>query len=141
MPELPDIEAYRTALLPRVVDATLQRVRVSGVSLLKSFDPPVDALEGRRITDVRRVGKRLVVAFEPLGGEDEPLFAVLHLMIAGRLRWREHGATVPRKLGLAAFDLSAPGSPDAPAGTLVLTEADAQAFVAAWPGILDGAQA
>jgi formamidopyrimidine-DNA glycosylase len=120
VPELPDVEAYLTALRPRVVDATLGRVRVTGISLLKTFDPPIDALEGRRCTDVARLGKRIVFAFEDA---DEPLYAVLHLMIAGRLRWREHGASVPRKLGLAAFDLSAPGAPDEPGGTLLLTEA------------------
>jgi formamidopyrimidine-DNA glycosylase len=120
MPELPDIEAYLAALRPRLVDATVQKVRVVGISLLKTFDPPVDALEGRRCTGVSRLGKRIVLAFDD---GDEALYAVLHLMIAGRLRWREHGAAVPRKLGLAAFDLSAPGAPEQPGGTLVLTEA------------------
>jgi formamidopyrimidine-DNA glycosylase len=123
MPELPDVEAYVTALRARVVDATVQRVRVTGVSLLKSFDPPVDALQGRRVAGIERLGKRLVFELDPAEGEQEPLFAVLHLMIAGRLRWRDHGAAVPRKLGLAAFDLSAPGAPEEPGGTLLLTEA------------------
>ena len=118
MPELPDVEAYGAALRPRVVDATLQRVRVVGISLLKSFDPPVDALEGCRCTGVRRLGKRIVLEFE-----DDGLYAVLHLMIAGRLRWREHGATVPRRLGLAALDWSRPGEATLDGGTLVITEA------------------
>jgi formamidopyrimidine-DNA glycosylase len=117
MPELPDIEDYLAALRPRMIDATLQRVRITGFSLLRTFDPPVDALEGQRVLEVRRIGKRLV-----FGLEDE-LFAVLHLMIAGRLRWVEYGAKIPGKIGMAAFDLSVPGSPQAAGGSLVLTEA------------------
>ena len=117
MPELPDIEDYLAALRPRVVDATLQRVRITGFSLLRTFDPPVEALEGRRVTEVHRLGKRLVFGFE------EELFAVLHLMIAGRLRWVEHGAKIPGKIGMAAFDLSVPGDPHEPGASLVLTEA------------------
>jgi formamidopyrimidine-DNA glycosylase len=119
MPELPDIEAYLAALRPRMVDATVQKVRVAGISLLKTFDPPVDALEGRRCTGISRLGKRIVFAFEDA---DEALYAVLHLMIAGRLRWKDPGAAVPRKVGLAAFDVSVPGDADTPGGTLVLTE-------------------
>jgi formamidopyrimidine-DNA glycosylase len=122
VPELPDIEDYLAALQPRVVGARLERVRITGFSLLKSYDPPVSAIEGQRITQLRRLGKRMVFGFDEVTGEDEPIFAVLHLMIAGRLRWREHGAKPPGKVGLAAFDLSAPGS-DEPGGTLVLTEA------------------
>jgi formamidopyrimidine-DNA glycosylase len=122
VPELPDIEAYLAALAPRVLDARLQRVRIVGFSLLRSYDPPVTALEGQRITELRRLGKRIVFGFGGVEGEPEPLFAVLHLMIAGRLRWREHGAKPPGKVGLAAFDLSVPGG-DGPGGTLVLTEA------------------
>ena len=118
MPELPDVEAYLTALHPRVVGARLERLRIVGVSLLRSYDPPVSALEGRRASDVRRLGKRIVFGFE----EEEPLFVVLHLMVAGRLRWREHGAKVPARIGLAAFDWSVPGG-DGPGGTLVVTEA------------------
>lgn len=117
MPELPDIEDYLAALRPRVVDATLTRVRITGFSLLRTFDPPVDALEGRRILEVHRSGKRLVFGFE------DELFAVLHLMVAGRLRWLDHGAKIPGKIGMAAFDVSVPGDPHAPGGSLVLTEA------------------
>jgi formamidopyrimidine-DNA glycosylase len=122
VPELPDIEDYRAALAARVVDATLTRTRIQGISLLKSYDPPVDALHGRVCTEVRRLGKRLVFAFTPDGG-DEPLFAVLHLMIAGRLAWADPGAKVPGKVGLAAFDWSAPGDPATAGGTLLLREA------------------
>jgi formamidopyrimidine-DNA glycosylase len=122
VPELPDIEDYLAALRPRVLDARLERVRITGFSLLKSYDPPISAIEGQRITELRRLGKRLVFGFGSVPGEDESLFAVLHLMIAGRLRWREHGAKPPGKVGLAAFDLTVPGGEE-PGGTLVLTEA------------------
>jgi formamidopyrimidine-DNA glycosylase len=122
MPELPDIEDYRAALTARVVGATLTRVRVQGISLLKTYDPPVDALHGRVCTDVRRLGKRLVFVFAGGDGHDD-LFAVLHLMIAGRLAWAEFGAKVPGKIGLAAFDWSVPSDPDTPGGTLLLREA------------------
>ncbi len=117
MPELPDLEAYLAALRPRVVDARLDRVRITGVSLLRTYDPPVDRIEGSRIVAVSRLGKRLVFEVE------HDHFLILHLMIAGRLRWREHGAKVPAKIGMAAFDVSAPGDPQSPGGSLVLTEA------------------
>ncbi len=120
MPELPDIEDYLAALRPRLLDARVEQVRIVGVSLLRTYDPPVDALTGRRVTGLRRLGKRIVL--ELPGDDADPVFVVLHLMIAGRLRWREHGAKVPGRIGLAAFDFTAPGG-DGPGGTLVLTEA------------------
>jgi formamidopyrimidine-DNA glycosylase len=122
VPELPDIEDYLAALRPRALGARLERVRITGFSLLKSYDPPIGAIEGQRITELRRLGKRLVFGFGAVSGEDEPLFAVLHLMIAGRLRWQAHGTKPPGKVGLAAFDLTVPDG-DEPGGTLVLTEA------------------
>jgi formamidopyrimidine-DNA glycosylase len=122
VPELPDIEDYLAALRPRVLGARLERVRITGFSLLKSYEPPIGAIEGQRITELRRLGKRLVFGFGEVPGEDEPLFAVLHLMIAGRLRWQAHGTKPPGKVGLAAFDLTVPDG-DEPGGTLVLTEA------------------
>jgi formamidopyrimidine-DNA glycosylase len=109
MPELPDIELYLAALRPRVVGQPLLRVRLASPFLLRSVSPPLSAVEGKRVAAVSRLGKRLVFALE------EDLFLVLHLMIAGRLRWRPPGATPARKVGLAAFDF--------PAGTLLLTEA------------------
>jgi formamidopyrimidine-DNA glycosylase len=109
MPELPDVELYLAALRPRVVGQALTAVRVASPFLVRTVDPPVAALHGRVIHDVRRLGKRVVFAF------DGELFAVLHLMIAGRLRWREPAAAIPGKIGLAAFDFAA--------GTLILTEA------------------
>jgi formamidopyrimidine-DNA glycosylase len=84
-------------------------VRLAHPFLLRTVEPPLTALHGTRVRELRRVGKRLVIGFE---GE---LFAVLHLMIAGRLRWREPGAAIPGKLGLAAFDFAQ--------GSLLLTEA------------------
>ena len=123
MPELPDVEDYRAALTVRVVGASLRDTRVRGISLLKSYDPPLDALHGRVCTEVRRLGKRLVFAFPDPTEDGDDLFAVLHLMIAGRLAWGAPGAPVPGKVGLAAFDWSEPGDPQTPGGTLLLREA------------------
>jgi len=109
MPELPDVELYLAALRPRTIGRTLAAVRLASPFLVRTVDPPIAALHGRAIRDVRRLGKRVVFVF------DDDLFAVLHLMIAGRLRWREPGAAIPGKLGLAAFDFAE--------GTLLLTEA------------------
>lgn len=109
MPELPDITVYLEALRERVLGARLEKLRIASPFVLRSVDPPPSALEGRELVELQRLGKRIVFAFE---GE---LFAVLHLMIAGRLRWKPVGAALPGKLGLAAFDFSS--------GCLVLTEA------------------
>jgi formamidopyrimidine-DNA glycosylase len=109
MPELPDITVYLEALAPRIVDRRLERVRLASPFLLRTVDPPLAATHGTRVTGIRRIGKRIVIAL------DDDLFLVLHLMIAGRLRWHASGARIPAKLGLAAFDFSS--------GTLVLTEA------------------
>jgi formamidopyrimidine-DNA glycosylase len=109
MPELPDIVAYIEALRPRILGARLERVRLLHPFLLRSVQPPMSDVLGRTVTDLRRLGKRLVIA---LGGER---FVVLHLMIAGRLHWKAAGARPPGKIGLAAFDFST--------GTLLLTEA------------------
>lgn len=112
MPELPDVELYLHALQPRIVNRYLDRVRLGNPFIVRTIEPPVSALEGRKIEDLQRLGKRLVVHFT------DDLFMVIHLMIAGRLRWRERGATIPAKLGLAAFDFEE--------GTLLLTEAGAR---------------
>jgi formamidopyrimidine-DNA glycosylase len=109
MPELPDVELYVAALVPRVVGRTVRRVRVSSPFFVRTYDPPVTALEARTVESVTRMGKRIVWTF------DDDLFAVVHLMIAGRLRWRERGAAIPSKVGLAAFDFDE--------GTLLFTEA------------------
>ncbi|MEX1094812.1 MAG: DNA-formamidopyrimidine glycosylase family protein [Planctomycetales bacterium] len=112
MPELPDVTVYVEALAARVVGRPLERVRIVGPALLRTYDPPVSAVEGERVSEVRRVGKRIALGFE------NGLWLVVHLMIAGRLHWKERGANVPSKRGLAAFDF--------PPGTLLLTEASPQ---------------
>jgi formamidopyrimidine-DNA glycosylase len=109
LPELPDIALYLHALRPRVVGERLERLRIASPFVLRSADPRVDDLAGRAVTDVRRLGKRIVFAL------DDDYFVVLHLMIAGRLHWKPAGAPIPRRAGLAAFDF--------PNGTLLLTEA------------------
>ena len=109
MPELPDIALYLDALASRVVGKQLERLRIASPFLLRTADPPVADLVGRAIRDVRRLGKRIVLALE------DDYFVVLHLMIAGRLHWKPAGAPIPRRAGLAAFDF--------PNGTVLLTEA------------------
>jgi formamidopyrimidine-DNA glycosylase len=109
VPELPDVVGYIEALEKRIVGARLTRVRLASPFLLRSFDPPLSTAEQRSVLGLRRLGKRIVMAIE---GD---LFLVLHLMIAGRLHWRDPGAKIPGKVGLAAFDFST--------GTLTLTEA------------------
>ena len=109
MPELPDIEAYLAALRTRCLGRPLEQVRLRSFSLLRTFDPPLESVHGRRLVELRRIGKRIAMGFE------DDLWLVLHLMIAGRLRWKEHGAKIPGRIGLAAFDW--------PDGTVVLTEA------------------
>jgi len=109
LPELPEIAAYIRALEPRTLGQVLEGVRIRTPSLLRTFDPRVSELEGRRLIGIRRVGKRIVFELE------ENFFAVVHLMISGRLRWSEKGAAIPKKRGHAAFDFSS--------GTLLLTEA------------------
>ena len=98
MPELPDIELYLHALTRRIVGQPIEAVRLASPFLLRSIEPPVDALVGRRVLALRRLGKRIVWVLE---GD---LFVVIHLMIAGRFRWKERGAAIPGKVGLAAFD-------------------------------------
>ena len=109
MPELPDLTVYAEAIAARVEGAPLLGVRLGSPFLLRTAEPPLSAASGRRVLAVRRVGKRLVLALE---GE---LFLALHLMVAGRLHWREPGARLPGRGGLAALDF--------PDGALVLTEA------------------
>ena len=116
MPELPDITVYIECLATRIVGATLERVRLENAFLLRSVDPPLSAAHGKRVRELRRLGKRIVIGLEAdTPSAHDELFLVLHLMIAGRLRWHERGKAIPRKLGLAAFDFSS--------GTLILTEA------------------
>ena len=108
MPELPDVTVYVEALGRRVAGQRLEQVRVASPFVLRSFDPPLADAGGRVVLDVRRMGKRIVLALEA------DLFLVIHLMIAGRLRWRPRGVAVPRGRGLAAFDFAT--------GSLLFTE-------------------
>jgi formamidopyrimidine-DNA glycosylase len=112
MPELPDLSVYIETIGAKTIGDPLGHVRLASPFLVRTVDPPVRALEGKRVLGLRRVGKRIVFALE------EELFLVVHLMISGRFRWRERGAPIPKKLGLAAFDF--------PRGTLVLTEASSK---------------
>ena len=109
MPELPDVTVYLEALAARVGGARLERIRLANPFVLRSVDPgPAEAV-GRTVTGVRRLGKRIVIALE------SEIFVLIHLMIAGRLHWKEVWAKLPGKIGLAAFDFST--------GTVTLTEA------------------
>lgn len=112
MPELPDIAAYIQALEPRVVGETLERVRLGNPFLLRTIEPPVASAEGRRVRELRRIGKRIAI------GVEGDVWLVLHLMIAGRLHWRPPGAKLAGRQNLAAFDFAN--------GTLTLTEAGSQ---------------
>jgi len=112
MPELPDISAYLTALESRVVGQPLDGVRVSSPFLLRTVQPPLASVEGKVVRRLQRIGKRIALGF------DDELWLVLHLMIAGRLHWRDRDAKLGGRQNLAAFDF--------PNGTLVLTEAGAK---------------
>jgi formamidopyrimidine-DNA glycosylase len=109
MPELPDIAAYISALESRIVGQPLEQVRLASAFLLRTAQPPLASVEGRTVRELRRVGKRIVI------GVDSDLWLALHLMIAGRLHWRDRGAKLAGRNSLAAFDF--------PNGSLVLTEA------------------
>src|SRR6185503_9666999 len=106
MPELPDVLLYIESLKPRILNQRLERVRVASPFIVRSVAPPISAISGKQVIGLRRLGKQIVLEFE---GE---LSLIIHLMIAGRFQWREPGARIPGKLGLAAFDF--------PTGTLLL---------------------
>lgn len=108
MPELPDIAAYIQALEPRILNQRIQDIQVASPFLLRSVDPPLSEASGRTVTDLRRLGKRIVFGLE------ENLFLVIHLMIAGRFQWKEKRPK-PNRQTLALFVF--------PSGTLILTEA------------------
>lgn len=100
MPELPDIVTYVEALRERVVGRRVERIRVGSSFFVRTAEPPIRALEGRRLVGVSRLGKRIVFELS------DDLYAVIHLMIAGRLRWAKAQATLPRKAGLFALDFA-----------------------------------
>lgn len=112
MPELPDVVLYIERLQTRITGQPLEKIRLASPFLLRSVQPPIQEAEGKKVLKIRRLGKRIVLDLE------QELFLVFHLMIAGRLRWRESGARIPGKLGLGAFDF--------PPGTLLLTEASSK---------------
>ena len=109
MPELPDITLYLAALSPRILGQPLEHIRIRSPFVLRSVDPPLTSVNGKRVIGLRRLGKRVVLSLE------DDLFVVIHLMIAGRFRWREAGAKAGGKLVLATFEF--------PTGSLQLTEA------------------
>jgi formamidopyrimidine-DNA glycosylase len=109
MPEFPDITVYLERLCPRIQGRVLAKAEVVSPFLLRTFDPPLSAVEGHAVEELLRVGKRIVWRF------DNDCYLVLHLMIAGRLHWKPPGAKLPGKISLAAFRF--------PDGTLTLTEA------------------
>ncbi|MGD9688464.1 MAG: Fpg/Nei family DNA glycosylase [Phycisphaerales bacterium] len=111
MPELPDIEAYLHALRPRLLGSALERVSIAAPFVLRSVEPPIEALEGRTVSGLRRLGKRVVLEFS----SDERLFLVVHLMVAGRFQWKAPGVRPPARITLARLQF--------PTGSLVLTEA------------------
>jgi len=114
VPELPDVVVYVDALRRRVAGERLCRVRLVSAFVLRSYDPPIESIVGKRVVEATRVGKRIVLTF------DDDLHLVIHLMIAGRLRWRNSGEKpgVGPKMILAAFEFAP--------GTLFLTEASSK---------------
>jgi formamidopyrimidine-DNA glycosylase len=108
MPELPDITIYIEALKARLLNQSLEKIRIASPFLLRSVEPPIRSAEGKKVLGFHRIGKRIVFELE------DDLFLVFHLMITGRFHWKKRGVAVPRKYGHAAFDF--------PAGTLLLTE-------------------
>jgi formamidopyrimidine-DNA glycosylase len=120
VPELPDIVLYVDALSSRIVGQRLDRLQLRSPFLLRSVNPPIDAIGGATARNVSRMGKRIVIAFAAEAEPARDLFLVIHLMIAGRLRWREPGQKpgVGSKLLLAMFEFSH--------GTLLLTEASSK---------------
>src|SRR5438105_1352465 len=112
MPELPDITVYIEALEKRILNQTLEGVRVVSPFLLRTATPPLTSANGKKVLRLRRLGKRICIGLE------DGLWLVLHLMIAGRLHWRARGVRVSRPRGLAAFDF--------PNGSILWTEAGSQ---------------
>src|SRR5437773_11518577 len=109
MPELPDISAYITALESRIVGEPIEHVRLATPFLLRTVEPPIASVEGRRVCELRRIGKRIAI------GVEDDLWLVLHLMIAGRLHWRADGAKLVSRSQMAASAFTN--------GSMVLTEA------------------
>ena len=109
MPELPDILAYLDALAPRVIDQPVEQAKIISPFVLRTVEPPITALDGTHVRALERLGKRIIFVL------DDDLYLVIHLMIAGRLRWRDRDGKLFGRITLAAFEF--------PTGTLALTEA------------------
>jgi formamidopyrimidine-DNA glycosylase len=118
VPELPDIVVYLEALERRVLGEVVRGVRIASPAVLRTYDPPYDAPVGHKVETLQRVGKRIVFGFE------EDLYLVIHLMVAGRLRWEAPKKAIPKKVGLAAIDFDP--------GTLVLTEQGSHKRAGIW---------
>ncbi len=118
MPELPDIVVYIEALQRRVLGETVRGLRIASPSVLRTYEPPYDAVAGKVVSALRRVGKRIVFELE------DDLYVVIHLMVAGRLRWETPGKPIPKKVGLAAIDFDP--------GTLILTEQGTKKRAGIW---------
>lgn len=113
MPELPDVEVYVEHIARRTRGHALERVRLASPFVLRTAEPPIASTFGRKVEGVSRLGKRIVLTLSAAPGE-AVLHLVIHLMVAGRFRWKPKGAPVPGKIGLAAFDFDD--------GTMLLTE-------------------
>src|SRR5689334_20721774 len=127
MPELPDIAAYISALEQRILGQSIQGVRIASPFVLRTADPPINAVDGRAVRALRRVGKRIAIGFE---GD---LWFVIHLMISGRLHWRAPQVKLTGRQNLAALDFAS--------GTLTMTEASkrhrASIHILSGPGVLE----
>jgi formamidopyrimidine-DNA glycosylase len=112
LPEYPDIVVYIERLLDVARDRQLQQIRITHPFFLRTADPPIESLEGMTLADIERIGKQIVFVFA------HDYFLVLHLMISGRLHWRESGCQIPRRRGLAALDF--------PNGAVLISEASSK---------------
>jgi formamidopyrimidine-DNA glycosylase len=112
MPELPDVTVYVECIAAKTRGEKLERVRIASPFVVRSVEPSIYDIEGKRVREVRRIGKRIAI------GLDDDLWIVIHLMIAGRFRWLKPAAKIPGRMGLAGFDF--------PSGSLILTEAGTQ---------------
>lgn len=115
MPELPDVDVYIEHIAARTKGHALEKVRLASPFVLRTAEPPLAAVYGQKVIGVKRVGKRIVFDFGGAKKTGGVLHLVIHLMVAGRFKWKDPAAPIPGKLGLAAFDFDA--------GTLILTEA------------------
>jgi formamidopyrimidine-DNA glycosylase len=115
MPELPDVDVYVEHIAARTMGHAIERVRLASPFVLRTADPPLGVISGLKVARVSRLGKRIVLTFGGDEAKDDAIHLVIHLMVAGRFKWKPAGAPIPGKVGLAAFDFET--------GTLILTEA------------------